>query len=293
MNGILVIDKEKNYTSRDIVNIVGKKLGTKKIGHTGTLDPLATGVLVLCIGSATKLVEIITCDDKEYLAEITLGIKTDTLDITGNIIEECNVNIEKKTLIEALNKMKGVYFQEVPIYSAVKINGKKLYQYARNKEDVILPKKEIEIKNIELINEIRYINNKTIFDIKCTVSKGTYIRSLARDIAISLNTIGIMSNLRRTRQGNFNIENANTLKDIENNNYKLIKIEDCLNTFKTIIVDAYLEYKILNGQRLINVYNSKEVLFKNESNILLALYKVYDKDETLLKPWKMFKGGNL
>ncbi|MEG0826550.1 MAG: tRNA pseudouridine(55) synthase TruB [Bacilli bacterium] len=293
MNGILVIDKEKNYTSRDIVNIVGKKLGTKKIGHTGTLDPLATGVLVLCIGSATKLVEIITCDDKEYLAEITLGIKTDTLDITGNIIEECNVNIEKKTLLEALNKMKGVYFQEVPIYSAVKINGKKLYQYARNKEDVILPKKEIEIKNIELINEIRYINNKTIFDIKCTVSKGTYIRSLARDIAISLNTIGIMSNLRRTRQGNFNIENANTLKDIENNNYKLIKIEDCLNTFKTIIVDAYLEYKILNGQRLINVYNSKEVLFKNESNILLALYKVYDKDETLLKPWKMFKGGNL
>lgn len=293
MNGVLVIDKEKTYTSRDIVNIVGKKLGTKKIGHTGTLDPLATGVLVLCIGSATKLVEIITCDDKEYLAEITLGIKTDTLDITGNIIEECNVNIEKKTLLEALNKMKGVYFQEVPIYSAVKINGKKLYQYARNKEDVILPKKEIEIKNIELINEIRYINNKTIFDIKCTVSKGTYIRSLARDIAISLNTIGIMSNLRRTRQGNFNIENANTLKDIENNNYKLIKIEDCLNTFKTIIVDAYLEYKILNGQRLINVYNSKEVLFKNESNILLALYKVYDKDETLLKPWKMFKGGNL
>lgn len=293
MNGVLVIDKEKTYTSRDIVNIVGKKLGTKKIGHTGTLDPLATGVLVLCIGSATKLVEIITCDDKEYLAEITLGIKTDTLDITGNIIEECNVNIEKKILIEALNKMKGVYFQEVPIYSAVKINGKKLYQYARNKEDVILPKKEIEIKNIELINEIRYINNKTIFDIKCTVSKGTYIRSLARDIAISLNTIGIMSNLRRTRQGNFNIENANTLKDIENNNYKLIKIEDCLNTFKTIIVDAYLEYKILNGQRLINIYNSKEVLFKNESNILLALYKVYDKDETLLKPWKMFKGGNL
>ena len=151
MNGILIVNKEKNYTSRDIVNIVGRKFNTRKVGHTGTLDPMATGVLVICINSATKMVELLQADDKEYIAEITLGIDTDTLDITGNIIEEKNTIISKEKVTEAIKSMKGFYEQVVPIYSAVKINGKKLYEYARNNENIELPKRKIEIKEIELI----------------------------------------------------------------------------------------------------------------------------------------------
>lgn len=126
MNGILLVNKKENWTSRDVVNKVGKILGTKKVGHTGTLDPLATGVLVLCIGSATKLNEILTSTYKEYEAEITLGLLTDTLDITGNELKEEKVKVNKEQILEALNKMTGKYVQEVPIYSAVKVNGRKL-----------------------------------------------------------------------------------------------------------------------------------------------------------------------
>ena len=166
MNGILLVNKEKNYTSRDIVNIVSKKLKTRKVGHTGTLDPLATGVLVLCIGNATKLVEILTSTEKEYEAEIILGIKTDTLDITGNILKEENTFKTKEEIESVLQKMTKKYEQTVPIYSAVKINGKKLYEYARNNEEIELPKRMVEIKKLELINDIKYIEGKTIFKIR-------------------------------------------------------------------------------------------------------------------------------
>ena len=197
MNGVLFINKEKGYTSRDVVNIISKHLKVKKVGHTGTLDPMATGVLIVCVGSATKLVDIITNEDKEYIAEITLGIETDTLDITGNIIKEEKVKIPKEKIIEVINSMKGSYNQEVPMYSAIKIDGKRLYEYARNKEKIDLPKRLVNIKEINLIDDIKYINDKTIFKIKCLVSKGTYIRSLVRDIASKLNTIGVMSELIR------------------------------------------------------------------------------------------------
>ncbi len=127
MDGIVLVNKPKNYTSRDVVNIVGKKLHTKKIGHTGTLDPLAQGVLILCIGKATKLVDILTSKSKEYVAGITLGVLTDTLDVEGNILKEEKVNVSKNQIIDVLNSFIGKYIQEVPIYSAVKVNGKKLY----------------------------------------------------------------------------------------------------------------------------------------------------------------------
>lgn len=134
MDGILVINKPKDVTSRDVVNKVCKILNTKKVGHTGTLDPIATGVLVVCVGKATKLVEVLTSNDKEYIATVKLGVLTDTLDIDGNIIKEEKVSILKEELIKVLNFFVGSYEQEVPIYSAVKINGKKLYEYAREKK---------------------------------------------------------------------------------------------------------------------------------------------------------------
>jgi len=287
MNGILLINKEQGCTSRDIVNRVGKILGTKKIGHTGTLDPLATGVLVLCIGEATKLNEILTADYKEYEAEITLGILTDTLDITGSILKECNIDCSQNEIEEALSKIKGKYIQETPIYSAVKVNGKKLYEYARNNEEVILPKREVDIKDIELISDIKRVDDKVIFSIRCLVSKGTYIRALAYDIAKHLGTIGVMSKLNRTQQGKFKIKDCFSINDIENNNYKLISIEEALSNYKKVVVDSYLEEKIKNGS-ILNNKDDGAVLFVNKENQPLALYRSYDKDNTKIKPWKMF-----
>lgn len=286
MNGILIIDKPKGITSRDVVNTIVKKFNTKKVGHTGTLDPLATGVLVVCIGNATKLVSDLTSDDKEYIASVELGTLTDTLDSEGNIIrnEECIKS--KDEILEVLNNFIGEYLQEVPVYSAVKINGKKLYEYARNGEDVVLPKRNVNIKSIELIDNIEYINNKTIFKFKCSVSKGTYIRSLIRDIALKLNTIGIMTDLKRIRQGVFKIEDSIKLDDINTNN--LISIKDVLN-IKNVEITKNIEKQVLNGAVINNIYESNEILFMH-NNEEIALYK---GDSNKLKPYKMFKGGGI
>lgn len=288
MNGIIIINKAKDYTSRDIVNIACKKLNTKKVGHTGTLDPMATGVLVLCVGSATKLVDVITSYDKEYIVEVELGTLTDTLDITGNIIKDIACIIEKEEIEKCLKNFIGFYSQEVPIYSAVKINGKKLYEYARNNEEVTLPSREVEIKELELLDGPIYKNSKTIIKLRCLVSKGTYIRSLIRDIALKLNTVGTMTSLCRTKQGEFELKEAITLEDIKNNNYKIYKIDDILNNLYTVIADTYLENKIKNGCILQNRYGEETILFKNKENKVIALYKVYEKDKTKIKPWKMF-----
>lgn len=284
MNGVLVVNKEKDYTSRDIVNIISKTLKTKKVGHTGTLDPLATGVLVVTVGEATKISELLTSSFKEYIADIELGIETDTLDITGNILKEETVFKRKEEIENILSSMIGSYDQEVPIYSAVKINGKKLYEYAREKEEVELPKRKVEVKEIELLN-YRQKEDKVFFKMRCLVSKGTYIRSLIRDIAMKLNTIGVMTDLIRTKQGKFNIEDAYTLEQIKQEKFHLIKIEDALD-IDIVEVDDYLKKKIQNGSILENRYPKDTVLFKQ--NTALAIYKKYEKDPTKVKPWKMF-----
>ena len=286
MNGILIIDKPSGLTSRDVVNEISKLFNTKEVGHTGTLDPLATGVLVICVGSATKLVEYLTHQDKEYIGECTLGINTDTLDITGNILEEKSVLIEKEKIESVLNSFKGEYLQEVPLYSSIKIKGKKLYEYAREGVDVDLPSKRVKINSIELL-DYKYELGKTIFTFKCSVSKGTYIRSLIRDISKKLDTIGTMSNLRRTKVGDFKIESSKKLDEINSND--LINIIDVLN-IKKVNIPKNLEKLILNGSIIENKYDSEEVLFVKD-NQAIAIYKKYDKDDSKLKPYKMFKGG--
>ena len=155
MDKLLVVNKEKNLTSRDIVNNLTKIFNTKKIGHTGTLDPIATGVLVCLFGKYTKLVDLLTSLDKEYIAEIKLGIKTDTGDITGSIIENKSFNITKDNIIKVFEKFPQKYEQTVPKYSAVKINGKKLYEYARKGQEVKLEPRQIKIYDIELLNKIK------------------------------------------------------------------------------------------------------------------------------------------
>ena len=282
MNGVIIVDKPINLTSRDVVNRVCKVLNTKKVGHTGTLDPIATGVLVLCIGKATKLVDVITDKDKKYEATVKLGILTDTLDIEGNIIKKGDVTLNKKELSDTLNSFIGTYNQEVPIYSAVKVKGKKLYEYARSGKNVILPKRSVTIKDIKLLDV-----TKDSYKFRVLVSKGTYIRSLIKDINDKLGIIGVMSGLKRIKQGNFDIKDAISLDDIENNNYKLLSITDILKDDKCIYIDDDFYNKIKNGSIIENIYNSKTVkfIYKNE---VIAIYKEYDKDKTKMKPYKMF-----
>lgn len=264
-NGILIVNKEPNYTSRDVVNIVSKKLQTKKVGHTGTLDPLASGVLVITIGRYTKLGEILTSLDKEYISEIKLGIKTDTLDITGNILEKKDFNLQKEDIEKVFKKFVGKYKMEVPIYSAIKINGKKLYEYARNNEEVELPIKTVEIKELELIDY-----KEGIIKFRTKVEKGTYIRSLIRDICKELNTIGTMNSLIRTKQGNFLIENAQELED----NYNLLKITDVLN-IKTYNLNDKEYQKVINGNSLVLNSNEEQLLLEY-NNEEIAIYNKED-----------------
>jgi tRNA pseudouridine55 synthase len=282
IDGVVIVNKPKGMTSRDVVNKVSKILHTKKIGHTGTLDPIASGVLALTVGKATKLSEVITSEEKEYVATAILGLETDTLDTEGTIIKDEDTYFNKEDILNVLNSFKTTYLQEVPIYSAVKINGMKLYDYARKGIDVNLPKREVCIKEISLI-DIKYENNKTIIKFSCLVSKGTYIRSLIRDIASKLNTVGIMCDLERTKQGTYDIKNACTLANIEKGNFKYLSLEEVLKDYYTIDMDSSLEFKVKNGCVLDNAYNKDYVLFR--SNNILALYK---NDENKLKPFKMF-----
>ena len=276
--GVLYINKKKGITSYDVVNKISHLFGIKRVGHTGTLDPLAEGVLIVCIGQATKIVELITSYNKEYIAEAKLGIKTDTYDIEGKIIDRKEIN--NTNIEEIIKSYKKTYMQEVPIYSAIKVNGKKLYEYARNNIEVTLPKKEVTIKEIKILEY-----SDDYFKIKAEVSKGCYIRSLINDIGISLNTYATMTSLIRTRQGNIKLEETNNLEDIENNNYVIHKIEEVLD-YKIVIVGKEVEFKISNGMKIDNNWNIKDkVILKNQDNKILGIYEI-EKDK--LKVWKNF-----
>ena len=287
LNGFLVIDKPSNYTSRDVVNIVSKYFHTKKVGHTGTLDPKATGILIITLGKYTKLTELVTNYDKEYIAQLTLGIQTDTYDIEGKIIKEKNAShITKQEIKDCLNHFIGPQIQEVPIYSAVKVNGKKLYNYARNNEEVILPKKNINIKNITLLSDPTQTNNKINFAIKCQVTKGTYIRSLVNDIGNYLSTGAIMTALRRTKQGSFTLTDAYTLDEITKGKYKILKIKDVIKNIQIIKIDNTNASKIKNGNIIENKYNTNMCLFIDDQNNEIAIYQT-TQDKLYLKPYKM------
>ena len=282
MNGILVVNKPIDYTSRDVVNKIGGILKTKKVGHTGTLDPIATGVLVVCIGNTTKLCELLTSEYKEYIATIKLGIKTDTLDTTGTIIETKDYNVSENQIKETLNTFLGTSIQTTPIYSAVKVNGKKLYEYAREGKQVELPKREINITNIELLS---YKDDEIIF--KTTVSKGTYIRALIDDICTKLNTVGTMSNLQRTKQGNFSIEDSYTIEDIQSGNCKLLSIEESLTNLEQITINEELYNQEKNGSIIDKTFNN-DIACLNYNGKIVAIYQTYHKDKALAKPFKMF-----
>ncbi len=266
MNGILIVNKPTGYTSRDIVNIVGKILNTKKIGHTGTLDPLASGVLVLTTGRYTKLGELLTSYDKEYIAEIKLGIDTDTLDITGNILNKKDFAITKDDILNVFASFIGTYHMEVPKYSAIKINGKKLYEYARNNVEVELPVKDVQIYELELLDFY-----EDVIKFRCKVEKGTYVRSLIRDICKLLGTVGVMTNLVRIKQGPFSIDNAISLDDIKNDNYQLLNIKDVLPIKEYDL--SFLEYQKVKNGNDITISNIDEYVLLKYNDDEIAIYK--------------------
>lgn len=264
-NKIIVVNKPEGFTSRDVVNKIGHILNTKKIGHTGTLDPLATGVLIVTVGKYTKLNDCIMSSYKEYIAEFQFGILTDTLDITGKVLKQSKKHFSEKRLKETIKYFNKSYEQEVPAYSSVKVNGRKLYEYARNNEEVILPKRMVDIKELELLE---FIDNTV--KIRCLVSKGTYIRSLIRDIGTHLNTYATMTKLTRTKQGKFTIAESFTIEDIEKNKYKYLSIADCLDVEE---VNNYPDIKKIRNGVKINYPSAKEYLLFKEKNREIALYK--------------------
>ncbi len=286
MDGIILVNKEKGMTSRDVVNLVSRVCHTKKVGHTGTLDPMATGLLVICVGRATKLVEVLTSHQKEYIASMMFGMKTDTKDITGTVLEQRISHVTKEQIEIVLHDMTTTYQQEVPIYSAVKIHGKKLYEYARNGEQIELPKREV---TIELLKMIDWQDQKQELTFLTQVSKGTYIRSLVEDIATHLDTIGTMTALTRTKVGNFSLEQANTIAEIKNNQFKVYTIYEVLKSmYETRQIAGELEKKVLNGAKIDNPEDLDIVFFINEKKEPLALYR---REGNLLKCYKMLKIG--
>ena len=278
MNGVIVVNKPKGITSRDVVNKLVKVFGTKSIGHIGTLDPMATGVLVCLIGKYTKLGSIMVNHDKEYIATFKLNVLTDTLDIEGKVLKTDDKKISLEDMNGAIEHFNGLtYMQEVPIYSAVKVNGKKLYDYARSNEDVILPKKEVTIYKLELVSFEDEVK------IKCKVSKGTYIRALIRDICAYLGTYGVMTDLVRTKLGDYDISDAYSLDEISDGTYKLYSLEDIFD----------LDVRYINDDNHKQIYNGNIVKDKNSNYILykdgdkaVAFYTRINEEE--LKPLIMF-----
>ena len=270
MDGILIINKPKQYTSHDVVAKV-KKICGEKVGHTGTLDPMATGVLPLLLGQGTKLSKYLINHDKTYIATIQLGKKTDTLDSEGSILEERNVDgklLNKENVQRVLECQIRKQIQTPPIYSAIKVNGKKLYEYARKGVEVEIPKREIEIYNIELldINE----KDKTIeFRVHC--SKGTYIRTLCENIAEKLGTIGYMKELNRVQVGQFNLNQAFTVEELEKNkenekflNQHLITVQNFFEKYPIIELKEEKLKLFLNGVQLTN--NNDDGLYQIKVN---------------------------
>ena len=259
MNGLLFIDKPERLTSHDVVHKISLATHTKKVGHTGTLDPLATGVLIVCLGTYTKLVSRLTATNKTYIFTIKFGIETDTGDITGNKVSTSNIIPTEGEIVSAIFDFPKEYVQTVPLYSAVKVNGKRLYEYARNNEVVDLPKRTVSIYNLQVLS----VNGDEATMI-ATVSKGTYIRSLITDIAKCLHTLGTMKSLRRIKQGIIDISECITLDEV--NIDKLHSVRD---------IFPYEEYK-LNEEEMKKVLNGNELAINLDSEYIIVTYEGKD-----------------
>lgn len=273
MDGIIIINKGKNYTSNDVVSIV-KKITKSKVGHTGTLDPNATGVLPLLIGNATKVSKYLINHDKEYEVVLQLGIRTETADVEGKVIEQKEVTAEmlnKDNIEEKLQQFIGKQEQIPPIYSAIKVNGKKLYEYARKGQEVELKPRQIKIYSIQLVG-INEKEKQISFKVKC--SKGTYIRSLCEDISKKLGTVGYMKELNRLQVGEFYIKDAVTISEMKEkieagNLENIITIEEIFKNNPQIQLEQEQIEPYINGVKI----NTEKIN---------GVYRIYKPDGTFI-----------
>lgn len=289
MIGILNVYKPKGMTSHDVVSFMRRKLHMKRIGHTGTLDPLATGVLPILIGNATKLSDLIMADEKKYVAKVTLGITTDTDDATGEILKREKVDVKEETIKEVIKNFIGEIEQIPPMYSAIKVDGRKLYQLARRGEEIERKPRKVTIHSIKISNF-----DGENFDMEVHCGKGTYIRALCRDIGDALGTGAVMSELERTHTGMFKKENTYTLEEIEKLAESgeieniLMPPDAILGDFERIDVDSEHEAKIKNGIRLrpeqlhIKNYKENDMYRIYSENKFISILKVTDCNGELL-----------
>ena len=279
MDGIMLINKQKNCTSHDVVNKI-KHMFNEKVGHTGTLDPNATGLLPILIGQGTKLSYYLINNDKEYEVTLQLGIKTDTADGEGKVLEEQNVDkaiLEEENVANVLKSFIGKQLQTPPMYSAIKLNGKKLYEYARKNIQVDVKPREIEIYDIS-ITHINAEKNELQFIVKC--SKGTYIRSLCEDIAKKMGTIGYMKELNRTKVGIFDIENSITIEELEENKDNETYLKKHIISIEDLFIELYGdENKVMLSERKIELFLNGVKLTQALTD---GLYRVYDEKGTFI-----------
>ncbi|WP_421040571.1 tRNA pseudouridine(55) synthase TruB [Mammaliicoccus vitulinus] len=302
LDGILAIHKEVGMTSHDVVFKLRKILKTKKVGHTGTLDPEVSGVLPICIGKATRVSDYVMESGKTYKAEVTIGVSTTTEDQTGDIVEEKSVNRNvwsTDDIRSTINKLVGEIEQIPPMYSAVKVNGKKLYEYARQNIEVERPVRKVFINSIELISEISYDNQTCKFEIEVECGKGTYIRTLATQIGELLGYPAHMSHLIRLKSGGFSLEQAIKLEElrqiVEQDKLQdvLLPLEYGLNGLeKTTINDEEIVKRIQNGQKiekhLIADHQYEGIFVVWYGDKAIAIMDTYEKNNALYKPKKVF-----
>ena len=277
MDGILVVNKEKGCTSHDVVYKVKKLFGTK-VGHTGTLDPNATGVLPILIGKGTELSQFLINHDKKYVATIQLGVKTDSGDVEGKVIEEKKVDLSilnNENVENVLKGLTGKQKQVPPMYSAIKVNGKKLYEYARSGKTVDIPAREIEIYDLKLL-DIDKDNKQIIYEIYC--SKGTYVRTVCENIAENLGTVGYMRELQRTMVGDFKIEDSITVQELQDNfdnkefiENNMISIEKFFENEPSVFLNEKQLNLFLNGVMIGKDYNGDIVRVYNENNFFIGI----------------------
>lgn len=297
MDGIIGINKARGMTSHDVVFNLRKILKTKKVGHTGTLDPEVDGVLPICVGKATRISDYVMQSGKRYVAEVTLGVQTATEDAYGDVIDEVIIHDSAYTeqqVDKVLSELTGKIKQIPPMYSAVKVKGRKLYEYAREGIEVERPERIVEIYTLKRSSAIRYIDDKCIFNIEVACGKGTYIRTLSTQIADKLGTIGHMSDLTRTESGGFKLDECITLDALRDVPFDEIHsyfkpIEAGLAHMPHIAVDEPTSVKILFGQKLRQTsppIEDETVMTYNDK--VIAIFVPDDKHPGLIKAKKVF-----
>ena len=282
-DGIIVINKEKGFTSHDVVNVVRKTLGMRKVGHTGTLDPEAEGVLPICLGKGTKVSDMLMFSDKEYIAGVKLGISTDTQDIWGNVLATSDKAVSREELEKVVNSFVGEITQVPPMYSAIKVNGKKLYEYAREGREVERKERKVTIYGIDILSFDDEIK------IKVACSKGTYIRTLINDIGKALGTYACMDSLVRTKSSVFSLKNAVTLDKLKTYAEEgtagehIMSIDSVFESYPAIYLDDEQTFRITNGA-------------PSGVKADVGTYRAYDKDGNFLcvadVKREMSKNGN-